>query len=169
MYSLNVPIPGAVSSQVWDLRSTLAGFDRLRDELTLVLKRLDARSAGEFAAVERAMRQELSGVAPFEAEIDGVDVFEDPPAGPAPVIYLAVESPRLEALHEELVDRFGAVGAIEGEAYVPHITIARGEGDIDGLEEHGIGELDGYGWTVDRLEFWDARRELPAGDVGLPA
>ncbi len=169
MYSLNVPIPGAVSSQVWDLRSSLSGFDRLRDELTLVVKRLEARGAGEFAASERAMREELTDVAPFEAEIAGWDVFEDPPAGPAPVVYLAVESPRLETLHTELVDRFGAVGAIEGDAYVPHITIARGDGDIEALESRGLRGFEGYRWTVERLEFWDARREVPTGEVRLPA
>ncbi len=169
MYSLNVPVPGTVSSRVWDLRAALTGFDRLRDELTLVVKRLDARSAGEFAALERAVREELSGTAPFEVEITGVERFEDPPAGPAPVIYLAIDSPPLEALHDELVDRFRTVGAIEGGAYVPHITVARGDGDPVALEYRELDGLAGYRWTVDRLVFWDARRELPAGDVNLPA
>lgn len=169
MYSLNVPVPGAVSSGVWDLRAALTGFERLRDELTLVVKRLDARSAGEFAALERAMREELTGTAPFEVEITGVDRFEDPPAGPAPVIYLAVDSPALEGLHDALVDRFGVLGAIEGREYVPHITIARGDGDVAAIGDRELEGLAGYRWTVDRLVFWDARRELPAGEVSLPA
>lgn len=167
MYSLNVPVPGAVSERVWDLRSALTGSERLRDELTLVVKRLDARSAGEFAAIERAIREELSGTAPFEAELTGIDCFEDPPAGPAPVVYLAVESPGLEALHSELVDRFGAVGETEGDAFVPHITIARG-GNPSAIAELEDASITGYRWTVDRLIFWDARRELPAGDLNLP-
>lgn len=167
MYSLNAPVPGAVSALAWDLRSSLTGFDRIRDELTLVVKRMEARSAGEFAADERAFREALGGQGPIEAAIVGIDVFEDPPAGPSPVVYLDVESPGLVDLHDRLVDRFGALGDIEGADYDPHITLARGASDpVDTLRETAEPY---HAWTIDRLVFWDARRELPAGDVSLPA
>lgn len=169
MYSLNVPVPGAISAIAWELRSSLTGFERLRDELTLVVKRLEARSAGEFAADERAVREALAGTDPFEIAVTGLDLFTDPPAGPDPVVYLAVESPGLRALHRELVERFGPVGAIEGAAYAPHITLARGATDPEAVETALAAEIGEHRWTVDRLVFWDARRELPAGEVALPA
>lgn len=169
MYSLNVPVPGAVSAFAWEIRSALTEFERLRDELTLVVKRLEARSAGEFAAEERVIRQELSGVAPFEIEITGLDMFDDPPAGPGPVLYLAVESPGVIALHEQLTTQFGALGNIEGASYVPHITIARGATESDNVDSILENYTYSYRWTVERLVFWDARREMPAGEVPLPA
>lgn len=169
MYSLNVPVPGAVSSQAWDLRSVLTGFERLRDEHTLVIKRLEARSAGEFAALERAIREELTGTAPFEVEITGLGIFREPTTEPGPVLYFDVQSPGLVRLHEKLVSRFGAVGEIEGADYTPHITLARGGGDPSVIDDLLDMEGPTHRWTVDRLVFWDARRELPAGEVSLPA
>lgn len=168
MYSLNVPVPGAVSEIAWDLRSSITGFELLRDELTLVVKRLDARTAGEFAALERAVRSELAGTAPFEVEVQGIDRFEDPPTDPAPVVYLDVHSPAIESLHADLVDRFQALGPVEGAGYTPHITLARG-GPSDARAALRDVTEPSHRWTVDRLIFWDARRELPAGEVALPA
>lgn len=169
MFSLNVPIPGAISALAWEWRASLQSFDALRDDLTLVVKRLDADTAGEFAAVERAMREELRGTDPFEVRITGFDSFEDPPAGPAPVLYLGVESVGIDRLHRRLVDRFGAMGPIEGEDYVPHITLARGADEAAVRQVIDEQEAPEQQWTVDRLVFWDARRELPVSDVSLPA
>lgn len=169
MYSLNVPVPGPVRAIAWDLRADLLGLERLRDELTLVVKRLDARSAGEFAAVERAVRQELQGTSPFEVRITGLEAFTDPPAGPAPVVYLAIDGPELVALHRRLVERFGTEGPIEGAGYRPHITLGRGTAEPGAIDDMLATEVGDHRWTVDRLVFWDARRALPAGDVALPA
>lgn len=168
MYSLNVPVPGAVSEQAWALRSHLTDFELLRDEHTLVVKRLDARTQGEFAAVERAVRDRVRGTAPFEVEVDGIDVFTSPPAGPAPVIFFAVDSPGMVALHRDLVEDFGAVEALEGDEYRPHITLARG-GNPDALDAALEIDISPMSWTVERLIFWDATRELPAGEIPLPA
>lgn len=168
MYSLNVPVPGEVAGLAWDLRSALVGFERQRDELTLVVKRLNASSAGEFAAVERAVREELAGTPPIELAIDGLDLFADPIAGPAPVLYLDIESPGVEALHRQLVNRFDPLGPIEGKEYVPHITLARG-GDLETAEKVMAEFGPTHRWTANRLVFWDGRREVPAGEISLPA
>lgn len=169
MYSLNVPVPGGLSELAWEWRSSFGEFDVLRDELTLVVKRLEATTAGEFAADERAVREAIRGIDPFEVSIEGLDVFEDPPAGPAPVLYIAIESEGIERLHHRLVDQFGAMGPIEGKGYVPHITLARGT-DPSALEEVlDQREVPTHEWMAERLVFWDARRELPVSDVSLPA
>lgn len=169
MYSLNVPVPGAVRERAWELRSQLTVFERLRDEHTLVIKRLDARTSGEFAALERATREEVAGTAPFEASITGIGHFESPPAGPSPVVYLAVESPPLERLHRRLVEGLDAVPELEGDAYRPHITLARGTTDHEAVEALLQTDVEPVTWTVDRLVFWDARRELATGTIRLPA
>lgn len=168
MYSLNAPVPGAISALAWDLRSALTGFERIRDELTLVVKRMEGRSAGEFAAEERAIRQAIAGTAPMEAAVVGVDVFEEPPAGPAPVVYLEVESPGLIELHTQLVEHYGALGPVEGADYTPHITLARGTDDPSIIEMVREVAEPQHTWTIDRLVFWDARRGVPAGEVSLP-
>ncbi len=96
----------------------------------------------------------------------GLGAFEAPVAGPAPVAYLAVESPGLEALHDELVEAFGAVPGLEGEDYVPHVTLARG-GDVEALSALEGAAVEPVAWTVDELLLWDARRSKPAGRIGL--
>ncbi|NIS33684.1 MAG: 2'-5' RNA ligase family protein, partial [Actinobacteria bacterium] len=97
---------------------------------TLVAKRFDG--AVPEASIESEARLALAGTGPFECRVTGLGAFEAPVAGPAPVAYLAVESPGLEALHDELVEAFGAVPGLEGEDYVPHVTLARG-GDVEAL------------------------------------
>lgn len=169
MYSLNVPVPGAVSERAWELRRSLTGVDRLRDDLTLVVKRLEARTSGEFAAESKAVRDCLSGTAPFEARVTGIEAFTDPPAGPGPVVYLAVESPAVGKLHLSLVDALGAITGVEGEIYVPHITLGRGIDDPADLERLCNRPFEPISWTVERLSFWDARREVEIGSVSLPA
>ena len=169
MYSLNVPVPGIVKERAWELRRPLTGVERHRDELSLVVKRLEARTSGEFAAESQAVREWCRGTPPFEIRLPRIETFEDPPAGPAPVIYLAVESPAIEELHATLVDALGAVTAVEGDHYVPHITLGRGLDDpavLAQLDEHSFEPIS---WSVERLCFWDARREVEIGSVPLPA
>jgi 2'-5' RNA ligase len=153
MYSLNVPLPGRVEALCERLRPDLYGAARVREGRTLVLKRFGGRSPGEYARLEREVRDALSGTGAFEARVTGMDAFDEPVWGEGPVVYLAVESPRLIELHERLLD-LADEHPTEGESYVPHVTLARG-GDLDPdrLRERHVEPID---WTVRELEFWDA-------------
>ncbi len=159
MYSLNTPVPTAVSRLARGLAAECREATP-RDRHTLVVKRLGEGDAGTLA---REVRARLVGTTPFEARVTGVDVFTDPPTGRAPVAYLAVESPGLEAIHRRLCERFDPVEGIEGDGYVPHVTIARG-GDADRLAGR---ELD-LAWTVDGLLVWAADYREAAERIALP-
>ncbi|MFB6157991.1 MAG: 2'-5' RNA ligase family protein [Haloferacaceae archaeon] len=162
MDSLNAPAPGAARRLAADLAPALAAFDRRRDRPSLVVKRFEDR-------VDRvAVREALAGAPAVEARIAGVDYFERPERGPGPVVYLAVESPGLRRLHRRLVDRFGAIPGLEGEAYVPHVTLARG-GPVDAAERLATREVDPVTWTVSRLDCWDAEHGERVGSITLPA
>ena len=127
MYSLNVPLPGEVSALAADLARDLPGARaRARKERTLVVKRLGRGDRSEFRRLAARTREALAGQPCFEARVAGVDLFEEAVAGPSPVVYLAVESRGLVALHRRLVEVFDPVEGIEGEGYVPHVTVARG-------------------------------------------
>ena len=102
--------------------------------------------------VEAEVRPLLRGVGPFELSVTGVDYFETPPRGSGPVVYLVVESPGLRRLHESLVDAFGGVEGLEGDGYVPHVTLARG-GRIEDAERLA-GPVDSVTWTASRLDVW---------------
>lgn len=165
MYSLNVPVPGAIAERAWALRSQLLDFEQLRDELTLVIKRLPVESGIELDSELPSIRDTLSGVDPFPVSLTGIDTFCTPPAGSAPVVYFVVESPAIHSIHERFIQEYGVVPDIEGEAYTPHITLARGGGqstDITAIE------LEPITWTVDRLLVWDSKRSLPAAEFALP-
>lgn len=166
MFSLNVPLPGRARARVEALRPVLGGFDTVRDRPTLVVKRFGRRSPEGVAHVESEARAVLAGVGAFDVRLDGFDAFERPPAGPGPVAYLAVESPGLERVHDRLVEAFGAEAGLEGEAYVPHVTLARGgdAGVLDGLTEIDVEPVT---WSATELWFWDARRDRRVGRVSL--
>lgn len=168
MYSLNVPVPGAIAELAGQLRPRLLGFETVRDRQTLVLKRLGDLDHASFPPVEKAVRRALDGAPSVEAAVTGIEVFREPISGPAPVVYLAVDSPGLVRLHHRLADVVDPVEGLEGPDYVPHITLARGgdpEVDVDRLLDV---EIDPVSWTVTRLEFWDATHEQPAGKIALP-
>lgn len=168
MFSLNAPVPGAARRRIESLRPALGGFETVREEPTLVVKRFGRPAPDAVAHVQTEVRTALAGAPAFEVRLDGLGTFEDPPAGPAPVVYLAVESPGLVQLHERLVDAFGAVEGLEGEDYVPHVTVARG-GDPDALDGLADVEVEPVAWDVTELWFWDARHGERAGRVSLPA
>lgn len=169
MYSLNVPVPGQVTRLSMELRSALAELDQHRDDLTLVVKRLPIEDSSAFPAVHQRTLEALAGVKPFEVRVTGIETFLDPVTGPAPVVYLAVQSPGVQALHQRLIEEFEALPDFEGEAYVPHITLGRG-GNVsrDRLAALESREIESVSWSVDRLVFWDPRRGVPAGEVRLP-
>ncbi|WP_096394264.1 2'-5' RNA ligase family protein [Halorubrum trapanicum] len=185
MFSLNVPLPSAVERLASDLHPKLTGFDRVRDRRTLVCKRFgvdDVRDEeggraegpevpGKEAALDRLrerLRRPLAGVDPFEVAVTGVDVFDAPRSGSRPVVYLTVESEGLVGVHRRLCDAFGAVEGIEGDEYVPHITLARGgnpePGAVAGLVDS---EFDPVRWRVHALDVWDPEFREVAASVEL--
>jgi len=165
VYSLNVPVPGSVRRLANDLAPRLTAFDRVRDRHSLVVKRFEGER--DHHALRERLRTVLRGAPAFELRIAGVDAFETPLRGPGPVVYLAVESPGLRALHERLVEAFGAVEDLEGDEYVPHVTLARG-GDVDDPAAV-VGDVEPVTWTASSLDLWDAQYRETVASIPLPA
>jgi hypothetical protein len=159
VYSLNAPVPASVARLASGLAADLLDAT-VRERHTLVVKRLGADGPGKLAD---AVREVVEGTEPFAARATAVEVFRDPPTGPAPVAYLRVASPGLERLHRRLCERFDAVEEIEGDEYVPHVTVARG-GDAHRLEGRGVDA----GWTVDRLHVRTGTSDEPMESIALP-
>lgn len=104
---------------------------------------------------------------PCEARVDGIDYFETPTSGLGPVIYLTVDSPGLMDIHYRIVDAFEAIPELEGDGYVPHITIARG-GDMETARELADLEIEPITWTINELHFWDAEHQERVRRIPLP-
>ncbi len=166
MYSVNVPVPGRVRELAADLYPSLLGFDAVREDHSFLLKRLG--DADHVAQLQQRAHRALEGAPAVEARVTGIDYFADPPLGKAPVVYLAVESPGLEAIHADLVDAFGEVDGLEAADYVPHVTLARG-GDLEDARRLAQREIEPIRWTVSELEFFDGSYRLPVSRVSLPA
>ena len=164
MFSLNVPVPGRVKRVAADLHPRLVGFERVRERHSLVCKRFESTDYDRLS--ERA-RRALDGAPAVAARATDIETFEDPVHGPGPVVYLAVSSPGLVIIHERLVDEFGAIASLEGEEYVPHVTLARG-GNADRIEELRALVDEPIEWTVSELHFYDARHDERAGTLPLP-
>ncbi|MCU4743643.1 2'-5' RNA ligase family protein [Halobacteria archaeon AArc-m2/3/4] len=168
MYSVNVPVPGRVRQIADDLFPELQGFQTVRDDHSCLLKRLGDADDDHVAQLQHRAHRALEGSPAVEARITGIDYFEAPPLGSAPVVYLAVESPGLEGIHADLVEVFGATDGLEGEDYVPHVTLARG-GDLEDARRVADRAIEPVQWTVSELEFWDGTYKLPVSRVSLPA
>ena len=166
MYSVNVPVPGRVRELAADLYPALVGFDSVREDHSCLLKRLG--EADHVTQLQHRTHRALEGTPAVEAEITGIDTFDDPPLGSAPVVYLAVESPGLERIHATLAERFEPIEGLEGEDYVPHVTLARG-GDSETAARLADREIEPIRWTVSELEFWDGTYRLPVSRIRLPA
>lgn len=167
MYSLNAPVPSAVAALASDLTSELpTARARTRGSHTLVVKRLGGGDHAAYARHEATVREVLAGTAPFEARVAELGVFTDVPTGAEPVVYLRVESPGAEAVHESLCERFDPVAGIEGDDYIPHVTVARG-GNADRARAVTNRDIDPIEWTVEELVFWDAAREQPVSRLAL--
>ncbi|ELY50734.1 2'-5' RNA ligase family protein [Natronorubrum bangense] len=166
MYSVNVPVPGRVRTLANELYPDLVGFEHVREEHSCLLKRLG--EADHVAQLQHRAHRALEGAPAVEAQITEIDYFEDPPLGSAPVVYLAVESPGLESIHDDLTEAFEVVEELEGDDYVPHVTLARG-GDLETAKRLADREIEPIKWTVNGLEFWDGTYKLPVSRVSLPA
>ena len=187
MFSLNVPLPPAIGDIAADLHPKLSGFDRVRDRHTLVCKRLGVEAVPDrvddsgsnrgpeggaprppkpdaVAALREDLRSLLSGTAPFEVAVTGIDVFDAPASGSRPVVYLAVESEGLARLHHRLCAAYGAIEGIEGDEFVPHVTLARGGNPEPGVVADLVGEeFEPIRWRVHAIEMYDPEfREVAA-------
>jgi 2'-5' RNA ligase len=168
VFSLNAPLPSAVPRLALDLAAELPAADaRPRGEHTLLLKRLGDGADGRADHLVHDARDALSGTAPFEVRISGVDLFEIPTTGPAPVVYLAVESPGLDALHDRLCARFDPVPRLEGDDFTPHVTVARG-GDLEKARRLASRSIDPIDFVVDTVALWDAYHKVEAARFSLP-
>lgn len=166
MFSLNVPVPADVARLATDLAREVPGATaRQRGEHSLVAKRLATGERTPAVAQARA-RERLADQPAFALAVTGIDWFETPTSGTGPVLYLAVESQGLRSLHEGLCDVFDPVARVEGDAYTPHVTIARG-GDRETAGRLLDRNVDPIEWVVDELVFYDAQRHLEAGRVTL--
>jgi 2'-5' RNA ligase len=168
VYSLNVPVPGRVRRLASDLHPNLVAFDSQPSDHTLLAKRLDASTPSDRHRVQRQVRDALAEYPPFAVRITGINTFQNPTSGPGPVVYLAVESPGLHDVHDRLVDALGSIDGLGGDDYVPHVTLAR-DGPRDAADAATQVDIDSIEWTVERLEFYDAHLEEPAGEIRLPA
>ena len=166
MYSLNAPVPGRVAALAGELFPELVGFESVREDHSILLKRL---GDDEFSHLAERVRRELQGAPAVEARITGIDYFATPPRGSSPVVYLTVESPGLLRLHEQLVDAFGAIDGLEGEDYVKHVTLARGSGNVDAARSLAEREVEPITWTIRELRLWDAKHGEAARTIRLPA
>jgi len=170
VYSVNVPVPSAVARLAGDLSRELpAARARERGTHTLVCKRLgDGTGDGGYHRLEARVREAVSGTPPFRARVTGVEQFATAVTDPSPVVYLAVESPGLVALHERLCDAFDPVADLEGDDYVPHVTIARG-GSPERAAALCETDVDPVEWTVTELSVRSARHDRSVTTVSLPA
>ena len=167
MYSLNVPVPGTVERLAADLHPRLVVFDQIRERHSLVCKRFDVDETAYDHLRER-LRVALSPTPAFEIRITGIDAFDTPVRGPGPVVYLSVESPGLYDLHRRLVEEFDIVhNELEGEGYVPHVTLARGGDSLDADRLRDL-DIDPVTWTVSELDLWSQVHHEKAWTVSLP-
>lgn len=169
MYSLNVSLPSSVTALAGELARELPGAQaRSRGEHTLVLKRLGSGDHAAYARLEARARDAVRGMDPFAVRVTGIEQFERAVTGPSPVVYLAVESRGIRALHERLCESFDAVPDMEGADYVPHVTVARG-GEPAAASRLTQREIDPIRWRVEELVFFDAERGQSVSRVALPA
>jgi len=174
VFSLNVPVPGSVARLASELYPQLVVFDTQREQFTLVVKRFDETTlaAGspdhQLSTLRKQLPTVVAGTPAFETQVDAIDYFPEPTRGTGPVVYLAVDSPGIQQLHETLADTYGAIDGLEGDDYVPHITLARGgsTGDADRLASQSIEPVS---WTVSELLLWDSRYREPVTRYSLPA
>jgi len=134
----------------------------------LVAKRLGGGDHAAYARLESRAREALRGTEPFPARVTGVGQFETAATGTSPVVYLTVESPGLVSLHDRLCEAFEPVDGVEGDDYVPHVTVARG-GDPAAARRLVERDIDPVEWVVEELVCFDAERGQPASRVSLPA
>ncbi|WP_418285458.1 2'-5' RNA ligase family protein [Halorubrum sp. DTA46] len=183
MFSLNVPLPPSVRRLATDLHPKLSGFDRVRRRHTLVCKRFGVEDVPDrvtgvdraglpkpdaLAALRDDLRPLLAGIDPFDVAVTGIDVFDAPASGSRPVVYLAVESDGLVRLHRRLCAAYGAIEGIEGDRFIPHVTLARGGNPEPGVVADLVAaEFDPIRWRVHALDAYDPEFREVAATIDL--
>ena len=174
MFSLNVPVPGQVKRLAGDLHPELVRFERIRDRHTLLAKRFDTGLDDDADSLPRLrerlrplLRRAGAAAGGIDLRVTGLDYFETPTRGPGPVVYLAVESADLRALHRRLCDAFGPVAGMEGDDYVPHVTLARGGSVADAADLVEGRTIDPVEWTAGELRIRDSRYREDAARLPL--
>ena len=162
MYSLNAPVPSAVEALARRLQADLPDDCRPRDRLTLVGKRVGEGETDHRKLAARC-REALAGERACAARVGALDAFD---AGGGPVVFLRVESPGLVALHRRLCRTFDPVPDVEGDDYVPHVTLGRG-GDPGAVRRFCEREVDAVEWTVSELLLWSNRWREPVATLPL--
>ncbi|MFW5940089.1 MAG: 2'-5' RNA ligase family protein [Halolamina sp.] len=152
---MNLRVPPAVERLADRLHPKLTPFEQVRERHTLVVKRIEADTwRGGGGGVRERLRRVLDDTRPFPVRIDGLDYFADPPDGRGPVVYLRVESEGIEVLHRRLCREFPVVDDLEGENYLPHVTLARG-GSVADAERVTATAIEPIEWTAKRALTWD--------------
>lgn len=152
---MNLRVPPAVERLADRLHPRLTAFEQVRERHTLVVKRIEAGTWEQGGGrVRERLRRVLDETKPFPVRIDGLDYFADPPDGRGPVVYLRVESEGINRLHRRLCRKFPVVDDLEGENYVPHVTLARG-GRVADAERVAETDIDPVEWTATRALTWD--------------
>jgi hypothetical protein len=182
MFSVNVPLPSHVSRLATSLHADLMSFDSRRERQTLVLKRFEADTTSGYSkqtstdislpVLREQLRPILTSTATpnqIELSVTGIDFFENPPGGTAPVVYLVVESQSLMTLHTQLCKSFDTIRDLEGSNYIPHITLARGGDIADATQFIEYQSIDPITWTVSSLHIWDSRYRENAATISLSA
>lgn len=161
MFSLNVPLPPAVEGLAMDLHPKLSGFDRVRERHTLVCKRFGVEDVADIVGTGG-----VEGVADAVSGSGGVDPERPRPPKPDALV----------RLHRRLCAAYDAVEGIEDDAYVPHITLARGgEPNADAVDRVLDISFDTIRWRTHALDLYDPEfREVAAtvnisGIVGVVA
>jgi len=191
-FSLNVPLAPAVDRLAADLQSKLSGFDRVRDRHTLVCKRFGVDDVPDRVASDdragavlrpaarhpqaRRTRRPTRGPPPAArgptrppVAVIGIDIFDAPASGSAPVLYLVIESDALVRVHRRLCAAYGAIAGIEGDDFVPHITVARG-GNPRAGRRRPVGaafEFEPIRWRVHALDLYDPEFREVAATIDL--
>jgi len=152
---VNLRVPPAVERLADRLHPTLTRFEQVRERHTLVVKRIEAETWREGrGGVRERLRRVLDETKPFPVRIDELDYFANPPDGRGPVVYLAVKSEGIRQLHRRLCQEFPVVEDLEGESYVPHVTLARG-GSVADAERVAETAIEPVEWTAKRALTWD--------------
>ena len=124
---LDEAIRGSAGRLTEELADDVPGVTWVRPEnMHLTLKFLGDIDSPEVARVCDETTAAAGGVAPFEIALEGVGCF--PPGGMPRVFWIGVtgQIESLAALHDDLDERLGAMGAgRERQRFVPHLTIGR--------------------------------------------
>jgi len=107
------------------------------------------------------------GPTPFPVAVIGIDIFDAPASGSAPVLYLVIESDALVRVHRRLCAAYGAIAGIEGDDFVPHITVARGGNPEPGVADLVGAEFEPIRWRVHALDLYDPEFREVAATIDL--